>query len=113
MMAANLTSDSALLQDMRQQQEDARKMRHLMATGATEEVSTKVSVGCSKYEEGATEEVGVGTRESGKRWHLVARSSLSPDAGDPSPLCDLHIIVPCPLHLSRRASSSRGSTRTT
>ena len=43
-MAANLTSDSALLQDMKQQQEDARKMRHLMATGATEEVSIKCYV---------------------------------------------------------------------
>ena len=35
-MAANMSADSSLVSDMRQQEEDARKMRHLMATGATE-----------------------------------------------------------------------------
>lgn len=35
-MAKNMSSDSSLVSDMRQQEEDVRKMRHLMATGDTE-----------------------------------------------------------------------------
>ncbi|KAL1503189.1 hypothetical protein AB1Y20_011247 [Prymnesium parvum] len=37
LMAQNMSADSSLVADMRQQQDDARKMRHLMATGNTEE----------------------------------------------------------------------------